>query len=65
MGCASIKEDTEAFKVVRVDPQEVRDLDYATDASEILMSSAEKLEQWKITYTEKKLVSSRLNQQEI
>ncbi|KAI0235730.1 Inositol 1,4,5-trisphosphate receptor type 1 [Lamellibrachia satsuma] len=61
VGCASIKEDTEAFKVVRVDPQEVRDLDYATDASEILMSSAEKLEQWKITYTEKKCLIDLLS----
>ena len=54
VGCASVKEDKEAFAVVRVAPQEVRDLDFANDASKMLGISAMKLEQGIMTPSEKK-----------
>ncbi|KAI0241211.1 Inositol 1,4,5-trisphosphate receptor type 1 [Lamellibrachia satsuma] len=61
VGCASIKEDKEAFAVVRVAPQEVRDLDFANDASKMLAISAMKLEQCIITQNEKKYLINLLS----
>jgi len=52
VGSALVKEDTEAFKVVHVDPQEVRDLDFASDASNVLTASALRLRDWTSNYTE-------------
>ncbi|KAK2174947.1 hypothetical protein NP493_759g01031 [Ridgeia piscesae] len=61
VGCASIKEDKEAFAVVRVAPQEVRDLDFANDASKMLGISAMKLEQGIMTPSEKKYLINLLS----
>ena len=52
VGSALVKEDTEAFKVMHVDPQEVRDLDFASDASDVLTASALRLREWTSNYTE-------------
>ncbi|XP_050733369.1 inositol 1,4,5-trisphosphate receptor type 1-like isoform X4 [Eriocheir sinensis] len=54
VGCAPIKEDKEAFSLVPVHAKEVRDLDFANDASEVLAKHAKNLEKGTITQTERK-----------
>jgi inositol 1,4,5-triphosphate receptor type 1 len=62
VGVAQLKEDKEAFAVVPVLPSEVRDLDFANDASRVLKEMADKMETGGITLTERKKLTQLLSE---
>ena len=58
VGLAHKREDKEAFAIVPVPPQEVRDLDFANDASKAIEKITKKMDIGQnMTQNERKLVS--------
>ncbi|XP_072886532.1 inositol 1,4,5-trisphosphate-gated calcium channel ITPR3 isoform X1 [Hemitrygon akajei] len=54
LGTCPSKEDKEAFAIVSVPVSEIRDLDYANDASKILGTIVEKLEQGTLNHNDRR-----------
>ena len=56
VGTAQIKEDKEAFAIIQVVADEVRDLDFVSDASQALSVFCTKIEEGSISQMERRLV---------
>ncbi|XP_077487109.1 inositol 1,4,5,-trisphosphate receptor isoform X2 [Amblyomma americanum] len=62
LGCAPAKEDREAFAVVPVSASEVRDLDFANDACQVLQLLVGALESGRAGVTERRLLLQLLQE---
>uniref|UniRef100_A0A7N6BBH0 Inositol 1,4,5-trisphosphate receptor n=1 Tax=Anabas testudineus TaxID=64144 RepID=A0A7N6BBH0_ANATE len=60
IGTCATKEDKEAFAIVSVPLSEVRDLDFANDASKVLECTVKKLQHSNITQNERRFVTKLL-----
>lgn len=60
IGCAKIKEDKEAFQLIPVPPNEVRDLDFATDAAKMLQVFADKMFQNQLLMNDRRSLGALL-----
>ncbi|XP_038666908.1 inositol 1,4,5-trisphosphate receptor type 2-like isoform X1 [Scyliorhinus canicula] len=60
IGTCPTKEDKEAFAIVSVPLSEVRDLDFANDASKVLFATVQRLEDGTITQNERRFVTKLL-----
>ncbi|CAF0720089.1 unnamed protein product [Brachionus calyciflorus] len=60
IGCAKIKEDKEAFQLIPVPTNEVRDLDFATDAAKMLQVFADKMYQNQLLMNDRRSLGALL-----
>ena len=54
VGTAQIKEDKEAFAIIQVQKEEVRDLDFVSDASQALTTYCKKMTEGNISPMERR-----------